>query len=216
MLALDPPFVAVAADRRLSVWSLNDAGERQLVGRHQATEAKVCAHPTLPIVWVTGGLDGVNDLILEALNNLPPRPLNETVVPAMQFLSPLVAQSAIERLEVLIGMVDHGMAGAAHVQFLFDKSSARAIMPGSGHILASAHCQPFVDRLPLSARFPRVGSTPIKIATHMRRLLGRAIDSARELAGDQADVGGIIDLAIVGPGGAQVLPPTRGSIPVLN
>lgn len=214
MIVHCPPYSLVAADRRWTIW---ERGKEKPSGHSEETDfrdvvtgqewrgphVKVRAHPTLPLVWVSAGIGflkyqgedwAVNDLISVAF----PDSATEISMAGLKFLSPLVAQTRKQRLEILIGS---GL-GALHVQYLGDSSSEHEIT--DGYVVASAHTQAFIDSVALADKFPRPGSTPSKIARHMRHLLRRALKAAQDLAGDEADVGGQIDVAIAGPHGARI------------
>jgi hypothetical protein len=228
MLHVAPQFALVAADQRFSVWIVRD-GQRVEVHGDRLRRAdgslgpfvKVQAHSTLPIVWVCTGLGTVphdgkqvstNHLINRALDDFE-GPIEE-VPSAFGFLEPLVLEELRARPEsfagetdpglgILLGIYLHGSAEGGVLRF-GNEPKVQPLQHG-GVIVGSSHTSRFINSLPDEELYPRPGSTADEAAAQMRQLLRRAIEAAQELAGKDADVGGDVDVAMVGPEGAKVL-----------
>jgi hypothetical protein len=233
ILYLSSPYAFVAADQRFSSWIIRD-GERLEVRGEEVAErpegpwlpfVKVRAHPTRPVVWVCAGPGkvpyqgeqaSVDDLIEDALAKVP-GPLSKGVGRALEFLGPLVVEEmALDPesfegapdpgLTVLLGIHEAGSAGG--VSFHFGKQShTQGSADHAGFAAISRHTKSFFDGLPKKELWPPPDSTSEKVVTHLRDLLSRAIKAAEVIAGEAADVGGHIDVAMVGPEGARLLPP---------
>jgi hypothetical protein len=222
MLNVDPPYAAVAADQLAvsELWDIRSPDERE---RSRVLHCKVNAHSTLPLVWVSAGMGvfaasnaprTVDQAIVEACERPFDKPLNQAIVPRIvEVIHPLVLAelesgtydddgAADEpKLWILVGVADPKGAGGALLKF-GRQADVRAMLTC---ILPSTHSTAYIESLPEGDRFPPRGSRPGEITGHMRRVLSKAIADAQRLAGDAADVGGAVDIAIATPHGAAVL-----------
>lgn len=215
MIVCQSPYVLVAADRMLSGRMIRDG---ELVEFRAETHPKVYLHPRHSVIWATAGpatvpyqgnQTAVDELIRDALADLR-QPINERIVPALEFLDPLVReelatvpQDMSTALDIFIGLHQDGQAGAVDLRFTKDGPWVESTL---GHIAVSRHTRWFIKSLSPSALWPPPNSSVKAIASHMRLVMTQAINSAEQMAGDAADVGGGIDIAVCGPKGAAMLP----------
>ena len=216
MLVHQNPYTLVAADRRVvaSVAGVVvSRGENETVQDVQTgkiftrPKVKVAAHPDprIPLVYAWAGIASlkfegeqrpVEDLIAYAFRN------SHTSISAkpLEFLTRLVGEQKGRDLTILIGTSQ----GALQVHFADGRASETGGI--KAWIEPSAHTLEFFQSLREDEKLPPPGSAPSKIAKHMRRLLGHAVEYASKQFGDEADVGGPIDVALASPGGTNESP----------
>jgi hypothetical protein len=224
-LYVSSPYAFVAQDQRISGTvtragvKLDVRGEEQRLRDGTTTRVKVRIHPLLPIAWAASGpallpyrgqrVD-VGDLIEDALSRATGR--LDQCLKHLEFLQPLVRREIESEPEywgdhpnpglvVLVGIAASGFAGGATLHFGPWGTQATALRDNELVIASSRHSTPFIDALPESERSPRPGANPTKIAHFIRQLLTRAIDYAHARHGAAADVGGHVDIAMVGSRG---------------
>ena len=214
-----PGYTLLAADRRHTLWGSDggivghiDNDTRELEdsagGRWREVNRKVSVHPDdrIPVAWAIGGLaelpyrgqqQPVHVLIANAVAEWAER--HGTLSSAsLTFLAPLVGKTRKKRLDILLGSV----AGVAHIQFLNGRPG-RVWPIQAACIVPSHNTEAFLGALPEAEKYPPAGLKPKDAAKFVRRLLTRAIAAAHEIAGDNADVGGEIDMVLVDHAGAH-------------